>query len=73
MKNMNVFRNTTGILPCNFNHFLSVKGWKDVLLASTDYTIRFSAISSNVVVSDWKKDHEIIEDPNKGFSPVSFP
>lgn len=73
MKDMNFFRNTTGILPCNLNYFLSVKGCKDVLLASSDYTMRFSAISSKVVVSDWEKDHEITEDPNKGVSPVSFP
>lgn len=39
-------------------------------MASSDYTTRFS---SRVVVSDWEKDHEVLEEPSKGFSPVSFP
>lgn len=60
MKDVNFFRNITEIFSCNFSHFLSVKGWKDdVLVASNDYTIRFSAISSKIVVSDWEKDHEV--------------
>ena len=40
-------------------------------MASGDYTIRFSAISSKVVVSDSQKDHNVLEDPDKGFSTVS--
>lgn len=39
-------------------------------MASSDYTTRFS---SREVVSDWEKDHEVLEERNKEFSPVSFP
>lgn len=42
-------------------------------MASSDYTIRFSAIYSKVGASDWEKDHEVLEHPNKRSSPVSFP
>lgn len=43
----------TGFLLHKFNHFLpSVEGWEDILVELIDYTIKFSAISSKVVVSE---------------------
>lgn len=52
MKDINFFfRNTTGVFLHYFNHILAVKGWKNVLVAASDYTRKFSAVSSKVVVS----------------------